>query len=292
MKLTKSKTKWVSTFKPNVLKGLPLHHNASIADKYHTKLDKLIQQMTDDTVKAIKKLYKTDTVKDYFAEDASIASQGRILMNTLSDKFNNLFAQLSDPYANQMVNNADKQSKSSLFQSLDKITGGLGIKTNVMSSDLSDVIKASVTENVNLIKSIPQQYFTNITGQVMRSVTSGRGLADLMPFIESHNGMTKRRAKTIAYDQSRKAYNSINAARMDKVGIKKFMWHHSGGGAHPRELHKAMSGHIYRLDKPPVIDERTGERGLPGTAVNCKCYMTPVIEFDEDKKNDDNAEND
>jgi uncharacterized protein with gpF-like domain len=29
----------------------------------------------------------------------------------------------------------------------------------------------------------------------------------------------------------------------------------------------------------PVIDPRTGERGIPGQAINCRCVMRPLVEF-------------
>ncbi|RIQ43658.1 phage head morphogenesis protein, partial [Bordetella avium] len=32
-------------------------------------------------------------------------------------------------------------------------------------------------------------------------------------------------------------------------------------------------------DNPPIIDKTTGERGLPGQLINCKCRMRPVIDF-------------
>ena len=68
-----------------------------------------------------------------------------------------------------------------------------------------------------LIKSIPEQYFKDVTGSVMRSITTGNGLADLVPEIKKYDGQTERRAKLLALDQTRKAYNSINKQRMQSL---------------------------------------------------------------------------
>ena len=68
---------------------------------------------------------------------------------------------------------------------------------------------------------------------------------------------------------------------MEKLGLKKFEWLHSGGGHHPRPDHVAMSGNIYSFTSLPIIDSKTGERGIPGQAINCKCVMRPVIEFEQ-----------
>jgi len=118
---------------------------------------------------------------------------------------------------------------------------------------------------------------------VLRSVTTGQGMADLMPQIKKYGDMTDRRAKNVALDQTRKAYNTINADRMKKVGIQKFEWIHSMGGIKPREDHIEMDGNIYSFDDLPVVNKDTGERGLPGSQINCKCTMRPVVVFDEEE---------
>ena len=52
---------------------------------------------------------------------------------------------------------------------------------------------------------------------------TGSGLQDLIPSIDralkSQKRIAKNRAKNIALDQTRKAYNSINKARMEAVGV-------------------------------------------------------------------------
>jgi len=102
-----------------------------------------------------------------------------------------------------------------------------------------------------------------------------------VPALEQYEGQTHRRAKNIALDQTRKVYNSVNKGRMEALGIGKFMWHHSGGGAHPREDHIDMDGEIYSFEELPIIDPRSGERGIPGQAPNCRCTMSPVFSFED-----------
>ena len=176
-----------------------------------------------------------------------------------------------------------RQSAVGLGQSLKDVSGGVTLKTDVISGAVADVVKASIKQNVALIKSIPREYFLEIEGEVMRSIQTGRGMADLQPFLEKRYGITKRRAALIARDQTSKATAAINRARMQGLGVKKFKWLHSMGGKEPRPLHKnVLNGNVFSFDDPPVIDERTGERGLPGVLINCRCRMLPVIEFKAD----------
>ena len=90
-------------------------------------------------------------------------------------------------------------------------------------------------------------------------------------------------AALIARDQTSKATAAINRARMQGLGVRKFKWLHSGGGKEPRPLHKnTLNGNVYSMDDPPVIDEKTGERGIPGALVSCRCLAIPVITFGDE----------
>lgn len=283
IQLTKKRKAYVGTFKPTMLKGTPLALPSSIEAKYSKSLEKITKQMTEYTVRQIKKLYATPHAEKHFGMDASIASQARILVNALNKKFDEMFNRASVTLSSSMVNGVDQASKSALAQSMKTLSGGMTVKTNVMSADLHNTVKASIAQNAMLIKSIPQQYLEKIGGAVMRSVTSGQGLADLLPILNKYSDQTERRSKNIALDQTRKAYNSINQDRMKKVGIEKFIWRHSAGGLNPREDHIDLDGKIFSFDDLPVIDKSTGERGIPGQAPNCKCFMEPVVVFEDAK---------
>ena len=280
--LTAKRKAWAEArTKPPVFKGSPLRNNAGIEAKYATVLGKLAAKLTKETTKEILALFETDAASAHFAMDATISSQSRILTNSLKARFAALFAATAPTVATKMVDEAGSASKTALHSSLQDLSGGLSLKTSVDSPALQNIYKASVAANVSLIKSIASDYLQQVEGAVMRSITSGNGLADLVPALQQYEGQTHRRAKNIALDQTRKAYNSINKGRMQALGVKKFMWHHSGGGAHPREDHVDMDGEIFSFDNLPVIDQRTGERGIPGQAPNCKCTMSPVFDFGE-----------
>ena len=282
MMLTKKRKAWAATRKvAPTFTGSRLHAPAGVASRYVETLSSLTAQMTAQVTRDIRRLFDTDAAASHFGQDATIASQSRILLSALTSKFNDLFAKRAKSIAERMVEGASKASGSALHGSLEKLSGGLSLKTKVDSPELSNIYKASVAENVSLIKSIPAQYLQKVEGAVMRSITTGNGLKDLVPALEQYEGQTHRRAKNIALDQTRKAYNSINRGRMQALGIKRFQWHHSGGGAHPREDHVEMDGNIYSFDDLPVVDQSSGERGIPGQAPNCKCTMSPVFDFSE-----------
>lgn len=266
----------------HTFKGATLNYNAAVQDKYVQSLHALVKQMTEQTKREFVKLARSFGHEPGTAMDADPASQARILASKLTAKFESLFARKAAQLADRMVRASSAASKTTLHLSLKEMSGGLSLKTDLLTGGLKTILTATVAENVSLIKSIPAQYMKDVGGAVFRAIQTGDGLADIVPKLAEVEGVTMRRARNIALDQTRKTYNAINRERMKAVGIKKFEWIHSGGGQHPRELHERMDGEVYSFDDLPIIDEKTGERGIPGQAINCKCTMRPVIEFGED----------
>lgn len=241
----------------------------------------MVDRMSRTTTREIEKLFKSTAAREAgLTQDASFASGAARLVRELRKRFDILFSKAAGGLAEALAHGISRQAAVGLGKSLKEVSGGVTLKTDVVSGAVADVIKASIKQNVALIKSIPSKYFLEIEGAVMRSVQSGRGMADLQPELEKRYDITKKRAALIARDQTSKATTAINRARMQGLGVKKFKWLHSQGGKEPRPLHKdVLNGNIYSLDDPPVIDERTGEKGLPGQLINCRCRMVPVIEF-------------
>lgn len=275
----------------NVAKGSALEHNASVEHRYTSALETLVKRMTAEVNRELAALFKTDAAAAHFeiGMDANIASQARIVMSYLAKKFTDMFNKQSKQLAEQMINGVNRESGVNVTRSLKEIAPTIRIDSRKISEPVKTVMKASIAENVDLIKSIPQQYLSGVQQAVMRSITTGNGMADLKPFLEKQGGITERRARNIANDQTRKAYNSLNRARMEQAGITKFEWVHSAGGKDPRPLHMnnypaGLNGGIFSFDDLPVIDERTGERGIPGQAPMCRCRMRPLIDFGD---NDD-----
>ena len=290
MILTKKKEKWVKN-RDVKLRGTTLRYNAAQQQKYERALKQLVNIMLEETMREIKKLFKSETAKKYFksqkeaaAMDASIGSQARILMNALLARFTQLFSFNARRLAERMTNGAAQTSKTNLHASLKQLSGGLSLKTGIVPKGMEEIAKAIVAENVALIESIPQEYFKNVTGAVMRSITVGHGLADLVPEIKKYDGQTERRAKNLALDQTRKAYNSINKERMQKIGVKQFEWVHSGGGQKPRESHLKINGHVFDFENLEKQQAALGvppeDQGIPGYPINCRCTMLPVIKFE------------
>lgn len=275
--LTKKKAAWVEQFKPAApIKGGTLNYNAAAAEKYSKALVAITKQMTAQTERALIRVMSGEPATEYFGQDASISSSARITAAAIRKKFEKMFAQRARSIAAKMIKDMESVSKSSLHSSLKELSGGMSLNTGLINGPIREIMKASVTENVSLIKSISRQYLDGVEQAVMRSITSGNGMADLVPYLKKHEGITIRRAQFIARDQTKKVYNAINQERQTALGITQFMWVHSGGGQHPRREHQNFDGQVYSYDDPPY-DSVAGKKVLPGELLGCNCKARPVI---------------
>lgn len=279
--LTKKRQAWAEERGGHTFKGAALQYPAAPMERYRRELQKMITEMTKAYRRELESVFKQYGPADT-AMDASLPAQARIILAALQRRFAKLFRDRAPVIADNILNQVDKASATSLHQSLKELSGGLSLKTKTMPPSLAEAMKAAVYENVSLIKSIPQQYHTQIEGDVMRSMQPGaNGLQDVYESLRKYEGVTDRRARFIAYDQVRKATSALNLERSKAAGIKKGEWIHSKGSFEPRKKHLHADGMIFDLDNPPAVGDK-GQRVMPGTEPGCRCTFRPIVDFGEE----------
>ncbi|WP_234696660.1 hypothetical protein [Escherichia albertii] len=122
--LAKRKAQWARQFKPQIIRGAPLNYNAAQAGRIEAELLKLVRRMTRETQQEITALFQSGTGKHYFATDASVSSQSRILLNSLASKFMKVFKSRAKGITEKMLKGAANSSTTSLRQSIEQLTGG------------------------------------------------------------------------------------------------------------------------------------------------------------------------
>lgn len=262
-----------------------------MAQDYERKIKALVDRMRKDYEREMAHLYKRldavpteDGAAMVAMMDESLASQARIILNALGRKWASVFNKASRDIVDAFVTRTDAFAKKDAERSLEALSGLNTVKVPQFPGDLMDKLKASVAENVKLITNIPAQYAMRIESAVLTSIQSGQdGSATVFREIMKAGDMSEKRAKLIATDQTRKLTSAMNVERMKAAGVRRWRWLHSGGGSEPRELHLRLHGQEFSYDDPPpIIDDRTGERGYPGQLINCRCVQQPIIDFSEE----------
>lgn len=156
----------------------------------------------------------------------------------------------------------------------------IGINVYTGQQEMLDYIDASIYDNVRLIESIPAQYLTQVDSIVMTNVRAGGRPSAIAELLQKQLGVTERRAKVIARDQTAKLNGDLNKMRQTSAGFEYFRWNTSHDERvrdrheHIGERVTAYGKGIYRWDNPPLSD-----RGTPiicGQDFQCRCVGEPV----------------
>lgn len=143
----------------------------------------------------------------------------------------------------------------------------LGVDLASLEPNVTAHVGGWVAQNVGLIKSIPQQYASDVEGKVLGAVRSGTRWETLAGEIEDRYGIATRRAQLIARDQVGKLYGNLNEERQTALGVTGYVWRTSQD-SRVRDEHEEREGETFEWDDAP-------EDGHPGEAVNCRCYAEP-----------------
>lgn len=243
--------------------------NAGVEAWYRRQLDKQIREMQGSVVYWLTANYKASGAA--VAMDASPAVFMRDAMRKLAKRWTKRFDDIANKLADRFSNDAMKNSDVSLYNALD--TAGFTVEFK-MTAPMNNALQATIAENVGLIRSIPEKYFTEVEGLVMRSVARGRDLSFLTDELQKRYGITRRRAALIARDQNNKATSVMQSARQQSLGITEGIWRHSHAGKEPRQSHVKADGKKFDLSKGMYLDDKWV---MPGEEINCRCTWSPVI---------------
>ena len=139
-------------------------------------------------------------------------------------------------------------------------------------------IAKNYTENLDFwIKNWTEQEIIKMRNVVGQMSINGKSIKTIEDYITKEFGIAQRKARFLARNESAIASTSYLVAKYQAEGFESFMWHTNIDGRE-RPLHKQLNGKTFRFDNPPIIDERTGERGLPSQTYNCRCSFSPIAD--------------
>jgi SPP1 gp7 family putative phage head morphogenesis protein len=95
-------------------------------------------------------------------------------------------------------------------------------------------------------------------------------------YLKERYAISKRKAEFWARNECAAYTSALKKSEYQKNGFTMFRWKTNIDGRE-RELHKKYNDMEFHFDNPPVIDDRTGQTGLPGQTYNCRCTFIPIM---------------
>lgn len=250
----------------------PHRANHGLTVAYNEKLERLVREMQKSVVYWISATYRNNE-PIMAMDDVLPANALKRAIAELTKRWQKQFDKAAPDLAKWFAKAAHTRSDAQLRSILRR--GGFSVKFQ-MTPAMRDVLKATIEQNISLIKSIPEQYLKNVQGHVMRSIQAGRDLGTLTKALQKNYGVTRRRAAFIARSQNNLATGAMNKARQEELGITKAKWRHSKAGKHKRPTHVANDGKLYDV-KTGWYDPEVKRFIFPGELPNCKCSSISVI---------------
>lgn len=233
--------------------------------QYRRDMNELITSMRDYLITNVLPFLKNN--QHAYVADASFSMTLRGLMDGFKKRYRDVTG-IATTVATNAVTGTKEANDKRFNRALEANDISLGRIIN--EEGLSDTLQTQIAANVDLIQSLPDEYYKKISNAVFQSVAEGEKLTNLTKEIRDITGVSRSRAKTIARDQTQKTNNLITQQRQQDLGIEEYIWV-TGGDSRVRESHRRNNGKVFRWDSPPP------ETGHPGHDINCRCTARAVI---------------
>lgn len=262
-----------------------------IENRYAKSLDDYVQLMAKDIeevfiplVERLEPQYAPDQSKA--TTDGYVEELGRNL-DLLASRWT-ISKQAATVLSSKYISEVDKETRTKLIQSV-RNSMGVDVANVINSEGLNNAIDSSIRQNVRLISTIPEQFFDRIRQIVEQETVQGATGKSITKQIQEVYGITERRARVIARDQTNKLSGNLNRARQMSTGIRAYRWR-TVGDEDVRDEHYKRNGKVFAWDKADVgkkladgtvlLDPYANDIGHPGDDILCRCIAEPVIELD------------
>lgn len=268
-------------YKDNKEEIRQIAQDESIADQYKKKMEQLNQayqqyfakygqQKAESMVKQTAAIQQRSFLKEY-------AKLMFVLMNTNQvrpeDKVFVEFMKTQFAPQNFMPTKAGKEAFMKAFT----------LNTKPYSEVAETIKQTTITNNVELIKSIHQQYHREVSQALYDSIINGKPTKSIVELLKQAGAKTKRRARLIARDQVHKIHETLHLQELKQVGVTKAKWIHLGGGKTDRKTHvtrapEGLNGGIFDISKG-IYDPAVNKYIKPAELPFCRCTAVAVVEI-------------
>lgn len=194
------------------------------AERYYLgELRSLVRLMASELIASLEpelKRLRSDYIADSRATlDGSWTDQILKAIRSVSQRFTSpLFEAQVARVAARTISRAEADNAEDFRDSINKAVG-VDFKLITQPEGMQNYLEASTAENVNLIKSIPSEYFQKVETIVLGGMKDGLAPTAIASQIQEQTGVSARRAKLIARDQVSKLNSDLTRQRQTAAGL-------------------------------------------------------------------------
>ena len=190
---------------------------------YRSELNALVRNMSQQLYEVLRP--ELIRLKPQYTSDSLVTLDGwtddilAVIRRVSSIFATNLFDQQARRVATGTISRAEADNAEDFRKSVNRAVG-VDFSLITKPKGMVDYLEASTAENVNLIKSIPQEYFQRVETIVLGGMKSGLAPTAIAKQIQEQTGVSARRAKLIARDQVSQLNSDLTRQRQAAAGIE------------------------------------------------------------------------
>ena len=280
-KQTRSRVRHTKTIRP-------LRPSAGLEAWYRRELKKAVKEMSHSVEYWLRAVYRRRE-DEIIAEDASPAWNIWEDLKRTMKRWQKYFDELGERLARRFVGRLSKAEKARFEQALKDAGWTVKFRT---PRGVNNILQSAIIENVNLIKSIPEHYLTDVQSIVNVGIQNGKDLDYITRELHKRYEITERRANMIARDQNNKVTAALDREHASNLGITEAVWVYTYGSKEPRHTHVEMDGKRFKLSEGLYDpNPKVARKIQPAELINCRCMYRMLLpemdysgDFDENGK--------
>jgi SPP1 gp7 family putative phage head morphogenesis protein len=154
------------------------------------------------------------------------------------------------------------------------VNAAVGVDPKVFMSptEIAATIDVALERNAALVKDVSDQMQGKIAQAIWAGVSQQKPRDAMAKELAEVVGISRKRAKRIAVDQTTKLSANLDEIRQKEAGLEEYKWR-SSHKLHPRPWHAERDGKVFDFTEIPADD-------MPGIPPFCGCKKQPWINLD------------
>lgn len=154
-----------------------------------------------------------------------------------------------------------------------------------------DIMAQTYTQNMKLyIEDFANKEIKSLRDAVEGNTMEGYRFDKLIPTIKKRYGVSVRKAKFLARNETSIFMSKYHEQRYAEAGVTEYVWSTSHDsrvrptaqvaqqpGIAKYDNHRRLDGRVFSFTDPPVVDTAKGRKANPGQDYNCRCVAIPVL---------------
>lgn len=171
-----------------------------------------------------------------------------------------------------------KRTEGFQREQLDRqVRQAVGVPLAAVERPTVDRVGLFASANVELIRTVPDRYFSSVQKVVQQAFAEGWGVDRLTDEVAYRGEVAESDARRIARDQVGKLAAQVNQDRQESLGVTGYVWR-TVKDARVRDAHSHLEGQKFDWDSEgaPGADVDGGP-AHPGEPIQCRCYAEPDL---------------